>query len=272
MSRNRTRNQTQQIKAFTLIELLVVIAIIALLLAILMPALQKVRHQARRTACAAHLKSCGYAGVLYSNDNNGQFPYCHPEIASGAGTYAVWLSSLQSRPDSKGFLAHGLLFYHQFIKVPKVFYCPGNKDLTIRYGKAPSATPDFSDISPGGGWPTGKIPDDLRPGQIWVQTTYHYRPLWDGNKWRAVNSNLDSGSMGFMADVFADPRRGVRYHHKDGYNVAYIDGHSEYVKNLRQDIENLAGGNYYHTDYSRQDFVWKRYFDKAVKYKPEQEY
>jgi prepilin-type N-terminal cleavage/methylation domain-containing protein len=157
-------------KGFTLIELLVVIAIIALLLSILMPSLQRARHQARRTACAAHLKSCGYAGVLYSNDNNGQFPYCHPEIVneadSGPGTYAVWLSSRQGNLETKGFIAHGLLFYHEYIKVPKVFYCPGNKDLTIRYGKDPAATPDFSAITKGGGWPAGKIPEDLRPGQV----------------------------------------------------------------------------------------------------------
>lgn len=263
-------------RGFTLIELLVVIAIIALLLAILMPSLQRARHQARRTACAAHLKSCGYAGVLYSNDNSGQFPYCHPEIVNGAdygpGTYAVWLSSRQGNPETKGFLAHGLLFYHKYIKVPKVFYCPGNKDLTIRYGKDPAATPDFSAITNGGGWPAGKIPEDLRPGQVWVQTTYHYRPLWDGSKWRAVNSNRDSGSMAFMVDVFADPRRGVRYHHKDGYNAAYVDGHSEYVKNMGHEIENLAGGNYYHGDYSRQDFVWKKFLDKVMRYKPHQEY
>jgi len=65
-------------KAFTLIELLVVIAIIAVLMAILMPSLRKARHQARRIACAANLKSCGYAGVLYSNDNNGQFRMAVP--------------------------------------------------------------------------------------------------------------------------------------------------------------------------------------------------
>ena len=263
-------------QGFTLIELLVVIAIIAVLMGILMPALQKIRHQARRTACAAHLRSCGYAGVLYSNDNNGQFPYCHPEIVNGAdsgwGTYAVWLSPRENDPETKGFLAHGLLFYHQFIKTPKVFYCPGNRDLSIRYGKAPASTPDYSNITPGGGWPRGNIPDDLRPGQTWVQTTYHYRPLWDGHKWRAVNSTRDSGGMGFMADVFADPRRGVQYHHKDGYNVAYIDGHSEFVKNMGHEIENLADGNPYHTDYIRQDFVWKKYIDKVVKYKPKQEY
>jgi prepilin-type N-terminal cleavage/methylation domain-containing protein len=69
--------------AFTLVELLVVIAIIALLMAILLPALQHVRKQARAVACRANLRQWGMLFAVYLEENEGRLPV---DMPSG-----VWL-------------------------------------------------------------------------------------------------------------------------------------------------------------------------------------
>jgi len=63
----------QRKKGFTLIELLVVIAIIALLMAILLPALARVKQQAEAVACMANLKQWALAYSMYVEENNGYF-------------------------------------------------------------------------------------------------------------------------------------------------------------------------------------------------------
>ena len=60
-------------KAFTLVELLVVIAIIALLMAILMPALNRVREHGRMIKCEANLRQWALIAAMYAEEWDGEF-------------------------------------------------------------------------------------------------------------------------------------------------------------------------------------------------------
>lgn len=89
--------------AFTLVELLVVIAIIALLMSILMPALGRIRQQAKAVLCESHLRQWGLVFSMYTNDNDGYFmngkvdpssPYWW-EAGGGGGMGSWWFIILQ---------------------------------------------------------------------------------------------------------------------------------------------------------------------------------
>ncbi len=83
-------------KGFTLIELLVVIAIIAILAAILFPVFQKVRENARRTACLSNLKQIGLGIVQYNQDFDEKEPNGNNQYGSATGWAGCIYSYVQS--------------------------------------------------------------------------------------------------------------------------------------------------------------------------------
>jgi prepilin-type N-terminal cleavage/methylation domain-containing protein len=102
--------RAQLLRGFTLIELLVVIAIIAILAAILFPVFQKVRENARRTACLSNMNQIGLAFIEYTQDADERLP-------NGSGYSDI----------SNNFLGDGSGWASQIypdIKSTGVFHCP----------------------------------------------------------------------------------------------------------------------------------------------------
>jgi len=89
-------------KGFTLIELLVVISIIAVLMSILMPALGKVREQAKTTICKTNQNSIGKMLMLYGNDNKDSYPMGFDSTGSGLPRTGSWNFAIEPYMEQKG--------------------------------------------------------------------------------------------------------------------------------------------------------------------------
>lgn len=125
-------------KGFTLIELLVVIAIIALLLSILMPALSKIKKQAKRLICSTHLKSLGTGIYLYAADNAQKLiPNAHyqgEEYFNGINDgYQNWWSYTtgidMGDPEFLKPVQFGKLFSNRYITEVDIYYCPISRTI-----------------------------------------------------------------------------------------------------------------------------------------------
>jgi prepilin-type N-terminal cleavage/methylation domain-containing protein len=174
--------QKMKKKGFTLVELLVVIAIIAMLLAILMPALGKVRQLAQRIMCATNLSGIGKAIMTYSTDDKYE---SFPIAGSSDSTWDRGLSGCEgvnsfdwrnpkafpetTTPHTVTLSAHLYLLIKYADVSPDQFICPGsdlkkfqlnNYDMTGIVGNPTNITmTDIWDF--GGDYPAGTERDTV---------------------------------------------------------------------------------------------------------------
>src|SRR5262245_51361792 len=119
---------------FTLIELLVVIAIIAILIALLVPAVQKVREASARTQCINNLKQLGIGFHSY-HDTLKRIPYLRGPGQTVDDTGHTWavlmLPFIDQVPLYQNWVAtngtirgySGVTAATQQARVP-LYYCP----------------------------------------------------------------------------------------------------------------------------------------------------
>jgi prepilin-type N-terminal cleavage/methylation domain-containing protein len=133
-------------RGFTLIELLVVIAIIGVLVALLLPAVQKVREAANRVSCQNNLKQIGLALHHYHNINE-TFPpgyiFIDPNggsrgfiaTAPGWGWAALLLPYLEQEPLARQIDCDVALDDSRYqalrTTVLRVFICPADQNTGV---------------------------------------------------------------------------------------------------------------------------------------------
>jgi prepilin-type N-terminal cleavage/methylation domain-containing protein/prepilin-type processing-associated H-X9-DG protein len=136
---------------FTLIELLVVIAIIGIVIALLLPAVQASREQARRTACTNNLKQIGVAIANYTV-RHGTLPPGYQSIYSAAFQNEIgpgWGWASMILPDLEQQPLHDNIVFEAPMQAPamttvclatmKVFLCPSD-NMPLSWTATQSAT------------------------------------------------------------------------------------------------------------------------------------
>jgi prepilin-type N-terminal cleavage/methylation domain-containing protein len=228
----------RQVRGFTLIELLVVIAIIALLLAILLPALNRVKEQAKQTRCLANLKQIGLAMQAYASDYDYLIPQA--ELRPGIGIY----TGIEMRwpvlfMPYLGAVTSDLNNLEEYYEV-QIFDCPSYplKEQTVDYctnafDLKGSNTESFGFT---------KLDDFPRHTSTIYMADYEYIPDADHIKiilkddpidvMKVKMQSLDVWNTNHLPSAPDGSRRVARDRHKKWINCMFIDGHSGKMRPL----------------------------------------
>jgi prepilin-type N-terminal cleavage/methylation domain-containing protein/prepilin-type processing-associated H-X9-DG protein len=224
LSKN-ARRLTASKSGFTLVELLVVISIIALLLAVLLPALGRVREAANSLACRANIRSITTAWILYAGDNEDRL--CCADTSADKKDQWPWAVAEIGTRGTMEEIELGALW--SYLRNTKLYKCRSDRTIVVRSyfiarsmnGKHCACQYDNSE----GLWRWMTLSQISDPAAKIVVVD------------NASTTEWVEGSFCPVAHVYIEPFRWTRHEdrnitarHSRGCNISFADGHCEYWK------------------------------------------